>query len=256
MVSPTISGPSAAERIHGAFVHAHAAMLAVAGLEPVQTLLHHLRPFGDVVVAVPDDSPVLPPLADAPVHGVPAAIELTDYAPIVLREPVRSLVWLHGALRAVPRAAQRGLAGQVAANLPHPALLDVGHSSVLVRLTLESAVVADAGGAESADLDELRTAGPDPFWEWEAAWLQHLDADHPDVLDAMTRRLPPSLRGGVPRPLCIDRYGITLRLERPGGDHDVRLPFLGGPASDIVSLGRAVRALMGCPFRNGLGRFG
>ena len=40
--------------------------------------------------------------ADA--HGVQAVLELTDYAPLPLREPVRSLVWIRGRLHHVPDA--------------------------------------------------------------------------------------------------------------------------------------------------------
>ena len=40
--------------------------------------------------------------------GVQAVLEMTDYAPLPLREPVRSLVWIRGRLQDVP-------AGEVAA---------------------------------------------------------------------------------------------------------------------------------------------
>ena len=34
--------------------------------------------------------------------GVQAVLEMTDYAPLPLREPVRSLVWIRGRLHGVP----------------------------------------------------------------------------------------------------------------------------------------------------------
>lgn len=44
---------------------------------------------------------------------------------------------------------------------------------------------------------------------------------------------------------------MWLRVEAADGDHDVRLSFP-RPVTDVQGLNRAVRALLGCPFRNGL----
>ena len=43
--------------------------------------------------------------------GLPAVLELTDLAPLALRERVRSLVWLRGTVHPVPPNAERILAG-------------------------------------------------------------------------------------------------------------------------------------------------
>jgi hypothetical protein len=94
-------------------------------------------------------------------------------------------------------------------------------------------------------------AQPDPFCEFESAWLCHLDSDHPEVLARLAGKLPAPLRRGRVRPLGLDRYGVRLRVEGSDGDHDVRLPF-GEPVQDVPGLGRAIRLLMGCPFVNGL----
>uniref|UniRef100_UPI002454139B DUF2470 domain-containing protein n=1 Tax=Nocardia cyriacigeorgica TaxID=135487 RepID=UPI002454139B len=185
--------------------------------------------------------------------GAPAVLELTDHAPLPLREPVRALVWLRGWVRAVPTQAQRALATEVAKENPDPGLLDVGHTATLLRLVINSAVVADSTGAESVCVEELRLARPDPFCSMESAWLQHMDADHADVVAQLARHLPPRLQRGNVHPLAIDRYGLTLRVEGEDGDHDVRLPFA-SPADDVESLSRAVRLLAGCPFLNGLRR--
>ena len=40
--------------------------------------------------------------------GVQAVLEMTDYAPLPLREPVRSLVWIRGRLQACPPAKSPG----------------------------------------------------------------------------------------------------------------------------------------------------
>jgi hypothetical protein len=85
----------------------------------------------------------------------------------------------------------------------------------------------------------------------ESSWLQHIDADHREIVDLLASRLPASLRRGRVRPLGLDRYGMRLRVEHDVGDHDVRLPFA-APVTDVTGLGQAIRVLMGCPFLNGL----
>ncbi|UGT59357.1 DUF2470 domain-containing protein [Nocardia asteroides] len=245
--------PSTAERVRSACAHAEHAVLAMPGIDPTPVSVHHLRECGDAVVAVPSTSVAAVLVANSGGGGAPAVLELTDHAPIVVREPVRSLVWLRGWVRAVPLPAQRALAGEVAAELPHPMLLDVGHGLTLLRVVIKSAVVADATGAESVDVDELRTAAPDPFCAMESAWLQHMESDHADLVAMIARQLPAHLQRGIVHPLAIDRYGLTLRIEGMDGDHDFRLPFR-TPADDIEGLSRAVRTLAGCPFLNGLRR--
>ncbi|WP_280502913.1 DUF2470 domain-containing protein [Nocardia farcinica] len=248
--TPTLA-PSAAERVRSACAHAETSVLALPGIDPTPTTVHHLRRCGDAVIAVPTGSVAAALVANHGPAGAAAVLELTDHAPLPLREPVRALVWLRGVVRAVPETAQRALAGAVAEEYPHPQLLDVGHGATLLRLVVGTAVVADATGAESVPAAQVRTAAPDPFCQLEAAWLQHLDADHPDILAQLARKLPPRLRTGDVHPLAIDRYGLTLRVEGHDGDHDVRLPF-SAPVDDVESLSRAVRTLAGCPFLNGL----
>ncbi|MGW0250700.1 DUF2470 domain-containing protein [Nocardia goodfellowii] len=252
MPTSTIA-PTTAERVRSACAHAEQAVLALPGVDPTPTTVHYLRECGDVVIAVPSASVAAVLVGNARAGGSAAVLELTDHAPLPLREPVRSLVWLRGSVRSVPMQAQRALAGEVAKEHPHPELLDVGHTATLLRLVLESAVMADSTGAESVCVDQLRLAQPDPFCGMESAWLQHLDEDHADIIAQLSRHLPPRLRTGAVHPLAIDRYGLTLRIEGHDGDHDFRLPF-NAPADDIESLSRAVRMLAGCPFLNGLRR--
>lgn len=249
-----VVAPTTAERVHSACAHAEHAVLALPGLDPVPTSVHLLRQCGDMVMAVPMNSTAAGLVHGCGVNGSPAVLELTDQAPLALRERVRALVWLRGWAHAVPAHAQRALAGAIAADHPHPDLLDIGHTATLLRLVIDSAVVADTSGAASVDREQLRDARPDPFCALEAGWLQHLQADHPDVVDRLARRLPHALRrGALIHPLAIDRYGVTLRVEAIDADHDVRIPF-GAPADDIESLSRAVHALAGNPFHGGLHR--
>lgn len=251
MTAATALGPSTAERVRTACARAAQAVLAVDGSAPTAVAVHHLRAGGDVVLAVPDAAAVTALAWQSGRGGLPAVLELTDHAPLPLREPVRSLVWLRGTLYPVPAEASRALAAAVAADHPDPELLDVGHTTTLLRLVLDSVVVADGHGAEPVPLADLLTAVPDPFWSVEDCWLQHLESGHGDLVHQLAQRLPPSLRGGRVRPLGLDRYGVRLRVESPTGDNDVRLPFA-EPADDPAALSRALRILVGCPFLNGL----
>jgi Protein of unknown function (DUF2470) len=187
-------------------------------------------------------------------------LEMTDYAPLPLREPVRSLVWIRGHLHNVPIGEVAGLLDLIATEDPNPALLQVnsgpshGHGDTryaLVRLEVESVVVADSTGAESIGVGTLLGARPDPFCAMESCWLQHMESAHRDVVDRLATRLPMALRRGRVRPLGLDRYGVQLRVETDDGDHDVRLPFA-KPVDDVTGLSQAIRVLMGCPFLNGL----
>jgi hypothetical protein len=260
--------PTTAERIRSTCVRAGGALLAVERAEPLSTPLHHLLADGSFAVAVPVDSAVAGQLADCDARGAQAVLELADYAPLPLREPLRSLVWIRGRLHRVPLPAVPGMLDLIATEHPTPALLQVqtprsapvadewGYDAedtryLLSRLEIESVVVTDADGAEAVDAAALLAARPDPFCAFESCWIQHLDTAHRDVVARLAARLPARLRRGDVRPLGVDRYGVRLRVESAEGDRDVRLPFR-EPVDDVNGLSRAIRVLMGCPFVNGL----
>ena len=163
------------------------------------------------------------------------------------------------ARKPVPDAEVPVLLDLIAAEDPNPALLQVNTADgadgdtrlTLVRLEVESVVVADSTGAEAVGVSALLQARPDPFCAMESCWLQHLEVAHRDVVDRLADRLPTTLRRGRVRPLGLDRYGVRLRVENDEGDHDVRLPFT-KPVDDVTGLSQAIRILMGCPFLNGL----
>lgn len=251
MPATTLSKPTTAERVRSACAGAGAAMLAADGVCPTPTPVHHLLPDGSLAITVSYRSAIAAASSLAGAAGTAAVLELTDYSPLPLREPVRSLVWVHGRVHHVRESAVRDLLDVIAAEHPNPALLEVGGDDVLLLLEAESVVVADSTGAEPVGLSDLMAARPDPFCELESAWLRHLDADHPEVIARLAGRLPATLRRGRVRPLGLDRYGVRLRIEDCDGDHDVRLPF-SSPVQDVSGLSKAIRVLMGCPFVNGL----
>ncbi|MFN8032673.1 MAG: DUF2470 domain-containing protein [Mycobacterium sp.] len=251
MTSATLPTPTTAERVRTACVRASGAILAADSVPPAPTPVHHLMDDGSFALTVPSDSAMAESARAVGADGLEAVLELTDYAPLPLREPVRSLVWIRGRVHTVPPHALRELLDMIAAARPDPALLEVGAGQTLLMLGADSVVVADATGAEPVARTELLAAAPDPFCEFESAWLRHLDSDHPEVLARLAGKLPAVLRRGRVRPLGLDRYGLRLRVEGADGDHDVRLPFA-TPVHDIGGLSRAIRTLMGCPFVNGL----
>lgn len=237
-------------------------MVAVEGVEPVASPVHHLLDDGSFAITVPDAGPLVGMAMESGSAGAQAVLEMTDYAPLPLREPVRSLVWIRGRLQHVPSGEVPALLDLIAAENPNPALLQVNSGAqpnaeenednyTLMRLEIESVVVADATGAESVGLGALLQARPDPFCAMESGWLQHMESAHRDVVDRLATRLPMPLRQGRVRPLGLDRYGVQLRVENEHGDHDVRLPFP-KPVDDVTGLSQAIRVLMGCPFLNGL----
>ncbi len=253
------TAPTTAERIRSACVRAGGAMLAVEGQEPSATAVHHLLEDGSFAITVPVDGALASMVCAAGAGGIQAVLEMTDYAPLPLREPVRSLVWIRGRLHSVPIGEVAGLLDLIASEDPNPALLQVNSGLTsgadaryaLMRLEIESVVVADSTGAESVGVGALLGARPDPFCAMESCWLQHMESAHRDVVDRLATRLPEALRRGRVRPLGLDRYGVQLRIEGDDGDHDVRLPFA-NPVDDVTGLSQAIRVLMGCPFLNGL----
>ncbi|QLL07359.1 DUF2470 domain-containing protein [Mycobacterium vicinigordonae] len=257
MLPVTHPTPTTAERIRSACARAGGALLAVENADPVATAVHHLLYDGTFAVAVPTGSPGCD--ADC---GSQALLELTDYAPLPVREPVRSLVWVRGRLHRVPPGAVAKVLDLIATENPNPVLLqvDTPKSSpadddemryTLLRLEIDSVVVTDATGAEPVSVGDLLAARPDPFCEIESTLLWHLATSHNDVVARLVARLPAPLRRGHVRPLGLDRYGVRFRVEANDGDRDIRLPFH-KPVDDMNGLSQAIRVLMGCPFVNGL----
>jgi hypothetical protein len=228
------------------------AALVGTGAPMARPLVHHVRADGSAVLLLPDDAAVLDRIRSARPSGLGAMLELSDLAPVDLRVPVRGLLWITGWLQLLDPASARRLALRVADVQPHPALLQLGHGAVLVRLVPGCAVLSDAEGTAALTPVDLAHAQPDPFCRAEQQWLAHLELAHPEVFDALSRHLGPTLRD-MPearvRPLGVDRCGLRLRVEAPGGqDHDVRLAWP-KEASNPEELREQLGRLVGCPFR-------
>lgn len=239
--------PHAAERARTiAARHGSAALLPQAGSRTTP-LFHHVHPCGSTTLLLPDEHPLVAQLWHSPRTEVTAMLEITDQAPVALREPVRGLLWLTGWVSALDDREAREEVLAVAGVRPDHRLLDAGHGAAVLRLTPASMVIADAEGTSSIRPEQFASATPDPFCGNEDHWLRHLEAAHRDVVGQLARHLPRELRAGRVRPLGLDRFGLRLRVEAECDDHDVRIAF-SKPVSTPAELAAELRRLMGCPF--------
>ena len=110
---------------------------------------------------------------------------------------------------------------------PVGALLDVGRGATLLRLDVAEVVLREGAHCTEVGPQAHAEARPDPLAAVEARMLQHLDHDHPEVLALLRSRIPAGDLGprDVVRPLGLDRFGYRLRIERPAGRRDLRVPF-------------------------------
>lgn len=242
--------PTDAERARSIAARGGRAALVGTGAPAAAPLVHQVRADGSAVLLFADDEPVLDHLRHA-AGELAAMLELTDRAPVDLREPVRALLWITGRVRLPDPDPARRAALQVADVHPHPDLLRLGDGATLACLGPGFVVLADAEGTAALTPVELAAARPDPFCRYEQHWLAHLEQAHPEVFEALGRYLPAALRDqrdARVRPLAVDRCGLRLRVEAAGGDHDVRLAWPTGPRT-VDELRVQLQALVGCPFR-------
>lgn len=240
--------PTAAERARSMAARTTTtAALVGTGAPITRPLTQHVHADGSAVLVLADDDPVLDRVGTEP----SVMLELADPAPVELREPVRGLLWITGRLAAVDPARARRIAVNLAEHRPDPALLQIGHGAVLVRLTPHSVVLSDAEGTALLAPLDLAAARPDPFCHREHQWLHHLEQQHPEVFPALARHLPTALRDTRDlrvRPLGVDRCGLRLRVEHGTADHDVRIAWP-TPISTFDELRVQFHRLVGCPAR-------
>lgn len=215
-------------------------------------VLHAVGGDGNTLLVLAREHPVVPATLRAPHEELPAMVELTDTAPVPLRQPVRGLLWITGWLRTLDAGEERDAAVTIAEQRPDPRLLDIGRDTVVLRLRAASLILADGDGTASVEPEQFARATPDPFCRFERTWLRHLEDGHPDVLAQLLRHVPASLRGRGTRvrPLGLDRFGLRLRVEADAADSDVRLRF-SRAVTDVPQLTSEIRRLLGCPFLRG-----
>ena len=77
------AAPTTAERIRSACARGGGGMLAVEGVEPVASPVHHLLDDGSFAITVPGDGLLSGMIVAAGTSGVQAVLEMTDYAPLI-----------------------------------------------------------------------------------------------------------------------------------------------------------------------------
>ncbi|MCO1657939.1 DUF2470 domain-containing protein [Pseudonocardia humida] len=238
--------PADTERARSIAARGGAASLVATGEATVAPLVHQVRADGSAVLLFADDEPVVERIRRG-AGNYTAMLELTDTAPVDLRQPVRGLLWVTGRLWLPEPETARRFALQVADANPHPDLLRLGHGATLVRLDPDFIVLSDAEGSAALAPVELAGARPDPFCRAEQGLLSHMEKCHPETLTALARHLPAALRERPDvrvRPLGLDRLGLRLRVETPYRDHDVRLSWDATPAT-VPELWAQLRLLIG-----------
>ena len=220
------------------------ATVCAAGVEGSRVLAHTVTAADQVLVAVPTDGDLVRAVLTAPGCDLSALVMVSDHAPVPLRRPVRAQLWLSGWLTPVPARDERAAVLAFADARPTEVLLDVGRTVTLLRLDLAEVVLGEGGPAQDVSPLEFLAARPDPLVALEADHLAHLDGDHPEFLTLLAGLLPAGALGpgDALRPLGLDRFGFRLRVERPGGHQDVRLPF-GRPLTCPGELGPAIGRL-------------
>ncbi|MGI5481680.1 DUF2470 domain-containing protein [Streptomyces lavendofoliae] len=278
-------GPSGAERVRSVLTAARSLTVTTDGYRCDLVGAHALDDRGRLTLRLPGDCHLAAAVACAPRGDLAAMLQFTDVAPTAVRDRVRARVTLSGWLTdagaddavgggAVGVRGTRGLGGTRGsrglgggrargAGGAGDAAGDAGDAAgdagdhVDLRLDAVRATLDTGAGPEGVGLDELVLAGADPLAGHEAALLIHLTDDHPDAVARLARLVEPRHLHGVRRvvPVALDRYGITLRLERARAHDDVRLPFA-VPLRDAAEFGDRVQTLLAaaraCPRRRSL----
>lgn len=68
-------------------------------------------------------------------------------------------------------------------------------------------------------------ARPDGLVEWEGPWASHLAAHHDSTCLALARRVEQVDDDVMVRPVLADEGGVVVRVYRPEGVRDLRVPF-------------------------------
>ncbi|MFE5211589.1 DUF2470 domain-containing protein [Streptomyces sp. NPDC056600] len=224
------SRPTPAERMRSILAAAHSMSVVTGGRRHEIHRLDGTAVMHRVHLHGPDAEET----SGTRMSDVPIRVELTDIAPTPVRDRLRARVSLTG----------------VTAGPFDPD----GDGSACVLL--HHAVIKDVDGHTFVPWGQLETAEPDPLATCEASLLHHLAGAHADHVAELARLVVPDAERDRPvrvLPVRLDRYGVTLRLERAAAWNDVRLPFP-TPADDPSEVGVRILALLSAgrgAFRSG-----
>lgn len=148
-----------------------------------------------------------------------------DLSPVARADRLRGSVLITGKLgvfdEALPAGARAHLAGHDGDDTSPVLALRPTRVSLTWRCEVTK------GAPESVDVKaaDYRDAQPDPLLLHEAQWIEHMHADHSDVLHALAAGDDTLADDAVVDPLCLDRFGMVLRITDHDGHRDVRRDF-------------------------------
>ena len=241
--------PTAAERARTLAYGVADGVLAAPGVPYAQVTAHITDEHGVPLLLMPAASPVVAALAGAG-DDLTATLRLSDVAPVPLADRVRGRAWLHGWVSRLPDDELRGAALTLSRLHPRPELLDLaaGGDWTILAMDVAEIEVEDAWGSATLEPEEYALALPDPFVAVEAGLLGHLDSAHRGELHGQLAGLPCAADATSVRPLALDRHGLWLRCELPGGGADVPLDLrvaFAEPVRDLAGLRCVYRRLFG-----------
>lgn len=216
-----------------------------------------VRPFvnagtGELLVLADDRTEAAQALGKQVTESVhldtPALLDLLDVPPVRTDLP-RARVCAAGWVEALTHDQQRTATVQVAATRPASELLNVGHTATLYRFHPAELSLTRSEATYDVDLDEFRSADPDPVYESEHEITGHLQHHHYDDLTewALARLDQPDKRTLRQVTITgIDRYGLDLACVTARGCARPRVTFA-TPVADEEALGDALRELSRCP---------
>ncbi|MGW8953708.1 DUF2470 domain-containing protein [Streptomyces sp. NPDC055709] len=201
---------------------------------------------------MPWDSPTARAAAYAQDDDLTCVMEITDVAPVAVRQRIRGRAWLAGWLTAVRNEDRHRYRELLAERHPVRAVLesDAEHPSwMLVRLETGEISVDDLWGTGCVEPDDLGRTEPDPVARHEAELLQHLHSTHADQVRGLAtllgdRKGKASAAAHDVVPLALDRFGLRVRItEKKGGRaFDARFDFP-EPVRDTGELRQAMHTL-------------
>lgn len=217
-----LPAPSRAESARTLVARADSVTLTWAG---------RTRHLHDGVGADASGRPVLVLGDDGPAGAqAPVVLDFTEVAALALRDRVRARLTMVGCATRSDGA---------------PGTWTVAAERIFLRAGRTAAFLDAAAYAAAA---------PDPLAAWQDELVRHLGQDHIEVVTALCRLLPARELQGVLRvlPSGLDRYGVTLRVERLHGASDVRVAFaapLAHPQELAAAMGALLVAARPCPRR-------
>ncbi|MEU2111334.1 DUF2470 domain-containing protein [Streptomyces sp. NPDC019507] len=200
---------------------------------------------------MPWDSPTARAAAYAQDDDLTCVMEITDVAPVAVRQRIRGRAWLAGWLTAVRNGDRARYERLLAERHPEhaPSYTDADHPAwMLVRLETGEISLDDLWGAGCVDPADLGATEPDPVAPHEAELLQHLHSAHGEQVRGLAGLLGERAgeAGAAVRdvvPLALDRFGLRLRCTTADGrTFDARFDFP-EPVEDTGALRHAMHTL-------------